>query len=97
MTIQLTGRTIDQEELLTPGEVAKLFKVDPKTVTRWAHSGRLSSVTTPGGHKRFRKSEVCKFLGVEEGTGKAPKEVEPRHEVKEPISAPEGIESLSQE
>lgn len=48
--------------LLTPGEVARLFKVDPKTVTRWAHSGKLASVTTPGGHKRFWKSEVRRFL-----------------------------------
>lgn len=54
------------EELLTPGEVAKLFKVDPKTVNRWAYGGKLSFVKTPGGQKRFRKSEVYKYLGVEE-------------------------------
>jgi excisionase family DNA binding protein len=47
---------------MTPGEVAELFRVDPKTVTRWAHSGRLSSISTPGGHKRFWKSTVQKFL-----------------------------------
>ena len=52
----------EEDELLTPGEVAKLFKVDPKTVTRWAHSGKLASITTPGGHKRFRRSVVHKFL-----------------------------------
>jgi excisionase family DNA binding protein len=55
---------IEEDHLLTPGEVAKLFKVDPKTVTRWAHSGKLISVTTPGGHKRFWWSEVSKFLGT---------------------------------
>lgn len=46
------------EELLTPGEVAKMFRVDPKTVTRWALAGRLPSVTTPGGHRRFYASDV---------------------------------------
>lgn len=46
------------EELLTPGEVARLFKVDPKTVTRWAKAGRLTSIRTLGGHRRFRESEV---------------------------------------
>lgn len=53
---------VEKDELMTPGEVARLFKVDPKTVTRWAHSGRLASITTPGGHKRFWKSLIYKLL-----------------------------------
>jgi len=40
-------------ELLTPGEVGRLFRVDPKTVTRWAKTGRLASVRTLGGHRRY--------------------------------------------
>jgi len=43
------------DRLLTPGEVAALFRVDPKTVTRWAASGRISSIRTPGGHRRYRE------------------------------------------
>jgi excisionase family DNA binding protein len=50
------------ERLLTPGEVAALFRVDPKTVTRWAASGRITSIRTPGGHRRFRESEVRALL-----------------------------------
>jgi excisionase family DNA binding protein len=50
------------ERLLTPGEVAALFRVDPKTVTRWAAAGRISSIRTPGGHRRFRASEVQALL-----------------------------------
>jgi excisionase family DNA binding protein len=50
------------ERLLTPGEVALLFRVDPKTVTRWASAGRSGSVRTPGGHRRFRESEVRDLL-----------------------------------
>ena len=46
------------DPLLTPGEVAAIFRVDPKTVTRWASAGRISSIRTPGGHRRFRTSEV---------------------------------------
>lgn len=49
-------------ELLTPGEVARLFRVDPKTVTRWARSGRLTAVRTLGGHRRFRAAEVHELL-----------------------------------
>lgn len=56
----------EHDELLTPGEVAKLFKVDPKTVTRWAHANKLPSVTTPGGHKRFWRSTIDKLLELEE-------------------------------
>ena len=41
----------NNERLLTPGEVAALFRVDPKTVTRWAASGRITSIRTPGGHR----------------------------------------------
>lgn len=50
------------ERLLTPGEVAQMFRVDPKTVTRWAANGRLGSIRTPGGHRRFRESEVADLL-----------------------------------
>jgi excisionase family DNA binding protein len=50
------------DRLLTPGEVAALFRVDPKTVTRWAAAGRIGSIRTPGGHRRFRESEVRALL-----------------------------------
>jgi len=50
------------ERLLTPGEVAALFRVDPKTVTRWASAGRIGSIRTPGGYRRFRESEVREML-----------------------------------
>lgn len=48
--------------LLTPAEVAALFRVDPKTVTRWAKVGKLSSIRTLGGHRRFREQEVRALL-----------------------------------
>ena len=51
-----------EHELLTPGEVALMFRVNPKTVTRWARSGRISAVRTIGGHRRFRSSEINRFL-----------------------------------
>src|SRR5690348_202084 len=57
------------DRLLTPGEVAALFRVDPKTVTRWAAAGRISSIRTPGGHRRFRESEVRALLEGEDEAG----------------------------
>ena len=65
-----TGGTMKgpkDDALLTPAEVAALFRVDPKTVTRWAKAGKLSSIRTLGGHRRYRADEVRKFL---EGAGK---------------------------
>jgi excisionase family DNA binding protein len=50
------------EELLTPSEVAAMFRVNPKTVTRWARSGKISAIRTLGGHRRFRKSEITRIL-----------------------------------
>ena len=56
---------MERDRLMTPGEVATLFRVDPKTVTRWAVAGRIGSVRTPGGHRRFRESEVRALLRYE--------------------------------
>jgi len=52
----------NQERLLTPAEVASLFRVDPKTVTRWAKAGKLTSIRTLGGHRRYKASEVKLLL-----------------------------------
>jgi excisionase family DNA binding protein len=51
-----------QEVLLTPSEVASRFRVDPKTVTRWAKAGKLTSIRTLGGHRRYKESEVKALL-----------------------------------
>jgi excisionase family DNA binding protein len=52
------NRAGDQEVLLTPAEVAKIFRVDPKTVTRWAKAGKITAIRTLGGHRRYRQSEI---------------------------------------
>lgn len=53
---------VEAPALLTPAEVAQLLRVDPKTVTRWARAGKLSSIRTPGGHRRYSETEVRSFL-----------------------------------
>lgn len=50
------------DRLLTPGEVARLFGVDPKTVSRWADAGKLNALRTLGGHRRYRAVEVQELL-----------------------------------
>ncbi|HZI39563.1 MAG TPA: BldC family transcriptional regulator [Acidimicrobiia bacterium] len=53
-------------DLLTPAEVAVLFRVNPKTVTRWARAGKISAIRTLGGHRRFRRDEIEAVLRAEE-------------------------------
>lgn len=51
-------RSDQEEELLTSGEVAAMFGVDRKTVNRWAEEGKIGSIKTLGGHRRFLRSEI---------------------------------------
>ncbi len=65
------GARDERKELLTPGEVARLFGVEPKTVTRWADAGKLTPIRTLGGHRRYRASEVFRLLDDYGGQPKA--------------------------
>jgi excisionase family DNA binding protein len=67
------------DRMLTSGEVAALLRVDPKTVTRWAAAGRIGSLRTPGGHRRYRESEVRALLDAHEFPAR-----------QDPIPLPEG-------
>jgi excisionase family DNA binding protein len=52
----LTGR------LLRTREVALLFQVSERAVTDWARKGRIASVRTPGGHRRYPAEQVRELL-----------------------------------
>jgi len=64
-----SGERADEEpeELLTPSEVAAMFRVNPKTVTRWHRTGKVSAIRTLGGHRRFKASEIRRLLAQGEG------------------------------
>jgi excisionase family DNA binding protein len=70
--------------------VANLFRVDPKTVTRWAAAGRIGSIRTPGGHRRFRESEVRALLTGEIVMADEPAEMPPAQR-----AAPDGAVDLT--
>ncbi|CAB4953291.1 MAG: BldC family transcriptional regulator [Actinobacteria bacterium] len=67
----MTARSPEPDYLLTPSEVAALFRVDPKTVTRWAKAGKLTCIRTLGGHRRYPASEVHALLD-NQGAPRAP-------------------------
>jgi excisionase family DNA binding protein len=52
----------DNPRLLTPTQVAVIFQVNPKTVTRWAENAKLSCTRTMGGHRRYYEAEVRQLL-----------------------------------
>jgi predicted site-specific integrase-resolvase len=56
------AREVTGPDLLTPAEVAALWRVDPKTVTRWENQGKLQSIRTPGGTRRYFLAEVNALL-----------------------------------
>lgn len=63
--LQLPEDPMDQTplpELLTSSEVAEIFRVNPRTVHRWADAGSLSSIRTVGGRRRYDRHEVENLL-----------------------------------
>ena len=50
------------EQLLRPGQVAALFQVSRRTISDWARAGKLDAIITPGGHRRFRATQVRALL-----------------------------------
>ena len=64
--------TPEPERLYTPAEVSRIFSVHPKTVTRWAKAGRITSVRTLGGHRRYKAADVEALLRGDEPDGHCP-------------------------
>jgi len=62
----MTSRAVDTEALLTPAEVAGLFRVDPKTVTRWANAGKLTSLRIHVDPSQVHTSGLKRCLDTEE-------------------------------
>jgi excisionase family DNA binding protein len=58
----VSARRVAGPDLMTPAEVSAAFRVDPVTVTRWANQGKLKTVRTPGGHRRYSRDEVTALL-----------------------------------
>jgi excisionase family DNA binding protein len=58
----MSAKMPEAEPLLTSAEVATIFRVDPKTVTRWAKAGKITSIRTLGGHRRYRDTEIRALL-----------------------------------
>lgn len=56
------GTAAYEGRLLRTREVALLFQVSERAVTDWARKGRIPSVRTPGGHRRYPAEQVRALL-----------------------------------
>jgi|GEM_PF-189811 len=69
------------DRLLTRAAVAEIFQVSPSTITRWAEAGKLPTVKTLGGHRRYEAEAVLELaahlstLWTEEADEKIKKEI----------------------
>jgi excisionase family DNA binding protein len=63
-------------DLLRTSDVARMFQVSERTVSDWARRGRIPSVRTPGGHRRYPADEIHRLMAAAE-SGELP--VEPNH------------------
>jgi len=50
--------SVASERLLRTSDVALLFQVSERTVSEWARRGRVPSVRTPGGHRRYPAEQI---------------------------------------
>ncbi|MFN2490511.1 MAG: helix-turn-helix domain-containing protein [Actinomycetota bacterium] len=65
------------EAYITSGEVARILRVSPKTVARWAKEGKLPHLVTLGGHRRFPAGpihELARRLRVVDEQGGSPRD-----------------------
>lgn len=58
------GDTVPVGRLLRTREVALLFEVSERAVTDWATKGRIPSIRTPGGHRRYPADAVAGLLAA---------------------------------
>jgi excisionase family DNA binding protein len=49
---------MENDDVITPGEAAKMLGVDPKTLTRWANKNMIPSFRLPGGHRRYKLKDI---------------------------------------
>ncbi len=54
----ISRHTQSTEDLLPIGDAARLLGVSIETLRRWDRGGRISSVRTLGGHRRFRHGDI---------------------------------------
>src|SRR5438874_9659684 len=53
-----------EPDWLTLGQAAKYLGVAQSTIRKWSDQGRVPAFYTPGGHRRYRRGDLDKFLEI---------------------------------
>lgn len=64
--------SMDQKDWLSLSEASDLLEVHPTTLRRWADSGNIPCLRTPGGHRRFRTADLTDWMQDSQTTALAP-------------------------
>lgn len=62
-----TGRFTPAFPAMAPGKAAELLGVNTKTLQRWAATGKLRAIRTPGGHRRYHSGDVGALVAERRG------------------------------
>lgn len=60
-----------RDELISISEAAEMLGVCTKTIRDWTNDDRLPCIRTLGGHRRFRRLDIERLLGVNDGSEEA--------------------------
>ena len=53
------------DDLITSSQAGDILGVTDASIRRYANDGKLPCHLTPGGHRRFRRSDVLALKGIE--------------------------------
>lgn len=51
--------------LLNIKEAAEYLSVHPDTLRRWEREGKITSIKTEGGHRRYQKESLDEYIGIQ--------------------------------
>jgi excisionase family DNA binding protein len=55
-------QSLKASEWVTLGEASRMLGIAPATLRRWSDAGRVRAFTTPGGHRRYRRSALERLI-----------------------------------
>jgi excisionase family DNA binding protein len=60
-----SSKTIHHNTLVSISEASRMLGVSEATLRQWTDEGKIEAFITPGGHRRYDKTELRSFIGKE--------------------------------